>query len=297
MKKRNIYNSNHNGGSRSRRSRTLAPIIGMAGLAAALLPAHAQSVFQYTSGDLILDLSKSGANDLEADLGNISTFISQAPGTTVALGGDASGGAFTSAQLATVFGSGSTALDGVTLTAFATSGSHSDFLTDARSNPSVQNGTPGGYTLSQLSSISTDAKGIIGVGASSGIQIWSAQNNPPSAGVINTATTVGIPSGDASSFTTKSPSLTGVTGSGIENSTAAGFTAGASPIVSDLFEYGNSGSSPTVTYLGDFTFNPDGEVDFTSATAAPEPSAFGLLASSGLVFLSLKKKIGAYFRA
>jgi hypothetical protein len=300
MKTNKVINGDQNSKRRVRSLSKLPPLLGIAALS---LVSHsalaASSLFNYTSGDIILDLSLSGYNDLEADLGHSSSFLSQAPGTTVVLAGQASGGAFTSSQLQTDFGAlgaGSTALDGVAFTAFGTTGSSADFLTEARSNPSVQN-TPtpiGGGSV--VSSVSSDILGIVGSSSTTGIVYWSKNNNPPTGSEVNTATVVEIPtSGPANvdSFTTKSANLIGDAGSGIQNTTANGFTAGSTAIVSDLFEY----TSGSATYVGDFTFEPNGEVEFSTPSAVPEPSTYGLLGGFGLLVLAFRRQFRAHFNA
>ena len=54
-------------------------------------------------------------------------------------------------------------------------------------------------------------------------------------------------------------------------------------------------SSTSDTYLGYFTFDADGEVDYTPAvvTVVPEPSTYGVLAATGLLALALRRQIGS----
>ena len=74
----------------------------------------------------------------------------------------------------------------------------------------------------------------------------------------------------------------------ISRGTSVGFTAGSSPIVSDLFEYLPSGGG--VNYVGDFTFNPNGTLDFTAAPATvPEPSTWALFGVAGLLAVTFRR--------
>jgi hypothetical protein len=100
---------------------------------------------------------------------------------------------------------------------------------------------------------------------------------------------VEIPNGNVDSFTTHVSGITGYTGTQIVNTTPSGFTGTpGDSIVSDLFEY----SAGQVTYVGDFTFNSDGTVDFSTApSAVPEPSTYGLIAASGLLLLSFRNQV------
>jgi hypothetical protein len=284
MKMNKIANGVQDSNQRSRHLSKLTHIIVSTGLALASLSAQAQ--FSPASGDVILDLSKTGASDLEVDVGNISTFLSQAPGTTVVLGGSGLN-YYTSTELATDFGSGGSSLDGVKLTAIATTASTVDFFTVLRSDPAQQNSTPGNVTPSTLSNIHNAIAGVSSAAAS-----WSLN---PTAGALNTASAVEIPNGNVDSFTTHLPGITGYTGTQIVNTTPSGFTGTpGDSIASDLFEY----SAGHVTYVGDFTFNSDGTTDFSTApSAVPEPSTYGLIAAAGLLLLAMKNQVRRYLAA
>jgi hypothetical protein len=276
MKTSNKLNSDQNSKQRVKRLGKLTPLLGVAGLALVSLSAQAQ-VFQYTAGDVIVDLSKTGSADLEVDAGNL---LNQAAGTTVDLGGNALGqDKYTSAELGTVFGNAANALDGVVLTAVGTtSGTTADYFTEARSNPAQENTTPSNLSGSIRS---TDHTQILGI--SSGITAWSAN---PTAGQLNSTTAVTIENGNTDGWTSKKSGLIGDIGAASENTTPVGFTQGDTAIVSDLFEYTGSG----VQYIGDFTFQSDGELDFTTPSAVPEPSTYGLLGGFGLLLLALRKQ-------
>jgi hypothetical protein len=269
--------------------KTITRILGLAGLALSATAVHAQ-VFNYTSGDLILDISKPGFADLEADLGSLSslTAAAQAAGGTVQLN------AYNvSSQLLGNFGT----VNGLTFTVFGTSSvaSVADFFTDKRVNPAVQNSLPADFSASTTTTISTAVKSIIGVGSTTGILPWSLNN--PADPVNNTATVAIIPTSGATganSYTVKNTTtgggnISGFVG-GIANTTPASFASGS--IVSDLFEYDPLGAGHKAVYEGDFTFNSDGSLDFTTAfVAAPEPGTYGLLAAGGLLLMTLRNQL------
>ena len=270
----------------------LTSILGIAGLAFSALSGHAQ-VFDYSNGDLILDISKSGSPDLEVDLGSLSalTGVAQADGGTVQLS------AYSSTQLQSAFGAST---GGLTFQVFGTEASGTasqivNYLTEA-GNP---NSTPGDYTTSVTKSISAAIQQkIIGSGNSTGILPWSSQNP---AGLGNTANVAIIPTSGAAgvnSFTVNSGSLTGLLGNqGALGNTTPGSSSGS--IVSDLYGYeaaGGLGStlpagSPS-QYEGYFTFNSNGSLDFTEAVVpAPESACYGLLAGGGVLLLSLRRQL------
>jgi hypothetical protein len=266
----------------------ITPILGAAGLALFALTGQAQQ-FQYSNGDLILDVSRSGYPDLEVDLGSLSSLTSraQANGGTVQLNAYS-----TTGQLLATFGN----VNGLTFSVFGTQASATpslvtDYVTLKRVNPSVQNNAPNDLTSSGTSSLSSGIKGIIGVGTATGILPWSANN--PADPVGNTANVAIIPTSGASSansFTVKNSGANAALGADpnpVGNTTPANFSSGS--IVSDLFEYDPLGGTHKTVYQGDFTFNSDGTLDFTTAfTSAPEPSTYGLAAAGGLLLVSLR---------
>jgi hypothetical protein len=67
--------------------------------------------------------------------------------------------------------------------------------------------------------------------------------------------------------------------------------AGSSPVYSALWEQAPNAASSADTYLGYFTFDPNGEVDFTSVNAVPEPSTYGLIACAGLLALVFRRQL------
>jgi hypothetical protein len=264
----------------------LTPLLGLAAAGLAGLSATAQQ-FNYNNGDLILDFSKAGSADLEVDIGNVSQFTSQTPGTTVTVGGYS-----INSQLLSTFGG---SLSGVQFSVFGTDANTPvDYLTLRRSTPSVQNPAPGDFTSSKLNTVSSDIQGIIGSGASKGILPWSAGN--PADPVANTTTAVVIPTSGVAAVNSFS-SLYNASG-GLKSALAApGIvnTAGTGS-VSDLFAYAGAGSSTPSTFLGDFSFNTDGSVSF-STVAVPEPATYGLLAGAGLLMLTLRSHVGRILKS
>lgn len=273
-----------------------ASILGLAGVALASLSANAQ-VFQYNDGDLILDFSKSGSSDLEVDVGNISTFSGLAAGTTVPVTGYSANN-----QLLATFGG---SLDGVAFSVFGTSSQTSgdDYLSFRRVNPAVQNTAPSDFNLTKLAQVSSAVDGIIGFGTSKGILPYSASVGADPVG--NTTTAVVIPtSGLAAinSFTTLYNASGGlkslIPAPGIPNTLSGTFeeTPGATA-VSDLFEYQGNGSSSKSLFLGDFTLEDNGSLEFSSPSAVPEPKTYGIIAGGGLLLLAFRQQFRRAFSA
>ena len=137
---------------------------------------------------------------------------------------------------------------------------------------------PADFPGSEANSASSDALGIIGSGSATGILEYAG---------TTTGNVAIIPNGSVDSYTTKSTGLTGLVGP-IKNATGSSFTSGS--IVSDLFEYNGTGSGNKATYEGDFTFNSNGSLDFTTVSAVPEPGTYGIAGAGGLLLLSLGKQ-------
>jgi hypothetical protein len=253
------------------------PILGITGLALSALSAHAQNVFTYSSGDVILDFSQTGSSDFEVDLGSLAGLQAEAAAGagTVVLTGAANG--FTLAQLSGNFAN----YNNLSLAIFGTTGSGgSDYFTKKRNNPLVQNATPNDITRSTANSGASDVLGVVGVGSSHGILEYSGTTTANVAEIL--------PSNGNSYTTLGNTALNGIANvNSIKNTTGASFSGS---IVSDLFEYNGLGSSTPAVFEGDFTFNSNGTLDFSEPVAAPESASYGLLAGGGLLLLSLRRQ-------
>ena len=263
----------------------LIPLLGITSLALSGLTSYA-TAFNYNNGDILLDFSQNGAGsaDFEVDIGSLANLTSEAlaAGGTVVLSSGAVQG-YTLAQLSGNFANYNNLSLSVfgTATGAGTGGADQDYFSKKRNTITIQNATPNDITASTANTGGNDVLGVLGY--------------PSGTGILNyggiTANVAEIPFGDANSYTTKgNTALNAINNvNTIRNTTSASFASGS--IVSDLFEYDGATSANKAVYEGDFTFNSDGSLDFTtSASAVPEPTSYGILAAGGLLALSLKNK-------
>jgi hypothetical protein len=254
------------------------PILGITGLALSALSVHAQNVFTYNSGDLILDFSQTGSSDFEVDLGSLANLQAEAAADngTVLLTSVANG--YTVSQLSGNFAN----YNNLSLAVFGTTGNGgSDFFTKKRNDPLVQNTTPNDITRSTANTGASDVLGVVGVGKETGILEYNG---------TTTANVAEIPAANANSYTTiGSAALNAIANvNTIKNVTGAAFSGS---IVSDLFAYNGLGSGSQAVFEGDFTFNSDGTLDFSEPlVAAPETASYGAVAGGGLLLLSLRRQ-------
>jgi PEP-CTERM motif len=276
-------------------------MVAMAGAALlAASQAQAQLSPAYTTGDLLLNFRNTAnlsAADLTIDLGSVSTFAA-IPGGTYDLnsGGSAlpsittvdsalSSVAFTAGELQTAYGSSLTgiALSGAALT------SDSDFVT--RSQTSTAAGSKGSSGV-QSQNTFANAVGNTGAGAS-GLDATTATS------LDNGNRGASVASAQSFSYeaqATHSSSVINWNGAFVTTTAGGGTmeTAGlsSSAVYAGLWTSDQAGDAGTD--LGYFTFNPNGEVDFTSlnpVSAVPEPSTYGLIAGVGLLAVAFRRQL------
>jgi hypothetical protein len=79
------------------------------------------------------------------------------------------------------------------------------------------------------------------------------------------------------------------TWSNIEQLTPAGFAAGSTALVLDLYQY-DPGTANLGQYLGNFSLNPAGALLFTPV-AVPEPTTWAMF-GSGLIAFAAARRFG-----
>jgi hypothetical protein len=260
--------------------------------------AQASNSFGYSADDLVLnfrDTANLTGNDLEINLGPISVISALTSEETVVAGG--AGG-----LLQTVY---STALSGGTIgfsaDAADTSGTTGTiWLTRAESAPNIQGANPLQVPYSNATAVNNKINNI-GAGANGGTIV--------SQGV---AEVVGATSGNSYQAQAEAGtsaanqakitfggyiSLLPANGGPIES-----IQTGSGPVYEALWEQPTSdGANPGFgtslgpdVYLGYFTFNPNGEVDYTPASV-PEPSTYVLFGLTGLLGLAFRRQIRSVF--
>ena len=63
-----------------------------------------------------------------------------------------------------------------------------------------------------------------------------------------------------------------------------------SPVYSALWDVPQTGQG-SEKFLGYFTYDPSGEVDYTAVNAVPEPSTYGILAGAGLLAVAMRRQL------
>lgn len=263
--------------------------LGAIALFLAGLSAYAQTINNtYADGDLIVDFSKVGATyDVEVDLGNLASLTNAAR----VAGGTVQISAYDPAsQVVGIFGdvnSLSFSVFGIQNNASGSISANTSYLSDqqAGANP---NTAPNDLTGSRQNVLKSTELGILGLDGFGGYQIngllpWSAAN--ASDPVYNSATVVIIPTASASSYTSLAGSFNGAPSGFPANTTSATFSTGGKSTISDLFEFDPVGSSHKAVYVGYFTFNPDGTLNFSLPSP---PSTTITSVSAGAETVSVK---------
>ena len=246
--------------------------------------ARAQS-FGYSADDLILNFRNTAsvtANDLEVNLGPISTY-STFQGTEIVA---------PASLVQSVYGAPSASVPiGLSATAADASGTTGTlWLTRADSTPGS---TPAFVSAQQVFSAQNLVAARIaniGTGADGGTILASGE-----------ATVPGSTGGNSYQAQGEQSTAAGASGQGTinfggdENIAASkggnieSFQNGSGPVYEALWEVPAAGTSDT--YLGYFTFNTSGQVDFTSGTTVPEPSPYALFAATGLLALAFRRQL------
>jgi len=262
--------------------------LGAIALSLSCLPAYAQTLYNtYADGDLILDFSKSGATyDVEVDIGNLASLTNAAK----TAGGTLQITAYNATnQLVGIFGNVnnlSFSVFGIQNNASGSVAANTSWLSDQQAGSSP-NSAPNDLTGSVQNSLKTTENGILGLDGFGGYNAlgllpWSIANSAgPSVAVI--------PSGNVNGYTHLAGSFDGAPSGFPTTTTSSTFASGGS-VTADLFEFDPGlGTSHQAIFDGDFTFNSDGTLDFTSVTPTPEPGVYGLL-GTGLLLLGLRHR-------
>jgi hypothetical protein len=286
----------------------------LAGAAAALLAppsAHAQQSISYSAGDLLLGFEKPGNSyDYIVDLGPASYFLtlSLTPGTTDITTSAHSGAGLgdIAADLSATGGSGgfgaswynNSATQGANVQWGVIGATYGFGSTPQFGLPgntifeTIAEPTPGqGSTAPAESSQSSQGDVVSNIEAFAGN--GSFQNEESTA---NSNYATFQPTSSATSWTSNDPSELAFGGSGGIEQPTSGTYIGPTNSELDLYELiptGFSGSTGTGDLLGSFTLDSSGDLDFTSAAAVPEPSAYGTIALGAAFLLFFRRTHGA----
>jgi hypothetical protein len=261
--------------------------LGAIALFLAGLSAYAQTINNtYADGDLILDFSKASATyDVEVDLGNLASLTAAAG----AAGGTVQISAYNpTSQLIGIFSGGinnlSFSVFGIQNNASGSVAANTSYLSvqQAGANP---NTAPNDLSGSVQNTLKSTELGILGSDGFGGYQIngllpWSAAN--ASDPVYNSATVAIIPTASTSSYTSLAGSFNGAPSGFPANTTSATFSTGGKSTISDLFEFDPVGPSHKAVYVGYFTFNTNGALNF-SLPVPPSTTITSVSATAGTV--------------
>jgi len=262
------------------------------------LSAYAQTINNtYADGDLILDFSKVGANyDVEVDLGNLASLTNAAR----VAGGTVPISAYDPvSQVVGVFGSVNSlsfSIFGIQNNASGSIAANTSYLSDQQigANP---NTPPNDLTPSVQNTLKGTELGILGLDGyggynTKGLLLWSVAN--PADATYNSSTVSVIPQASVSSYTSLAGSFNGAPSGFPANSTSATFSTGGKSTISDLFEFDPVGSSHKAVYVGYFTFNSDGTLNF-SLPSPPSTTITSVSAGTGTVSVNFNTVTGVNY--
>ncbi len=279
--------------SMNKKQTMLAVLTGVALVAASQAQAQLTT---FNDNDLLLNFRNShtdAGNDVEVDLGQVSSFLTTVaalPGQTAVL--DSGTGITGTAGYAAQF----------TVSSLTTAVGP---VSQVGMSAAADNNLSGGTTL-WLSRVITSGQGasaqgpttaqgnvggsILLIGAEAGGYGDSAESTLP--GSVNGA--IG-PDANANSYHALaqgggSPDV--INYAGYLSGTATEATPSAGAVYEALWTTPATGTG-TPAYDGYFTFQTDGEVDFSEGTlsAGPEPSTYGLIAGVGLLALAFRRQL------
>ncbi len=272
----------------------------MAGAALVLAFQAQGQVTAFVDQDLLLNFRAVDSQtppNVVVDLGNINTFLS----TVASVGGTAvldepgvTAGyttQFTASDLISTLGTPSSGnVLGFSAAAEIANPDNTLYLTRVISGPSADGSglTASAKQSGTAQSATSQAITVIGAGYNTGVQLGSG----------NAAT---VSAGDPNSYYSQAVDGTGTMNYKASQNSAAGAGGllegaqdGSGNVYLALWEVPPtvSRSNPGVadTYEGYFTFQTDGEVDFTAASAAPEPSTYALLIGSAAGAWAMRRK-------
>jgi hypothetical protein len=272
-------------------------------LAGFLLVAASQAQAQntYNNEDLLLNFRNYTTQtdpNVTVDLGNVNSFVSAVaalPGGTAVLD---TGTGYTASFVTGFSYAGLTGELGApsagneigfsAAAADGTGGTGLLYLTRKQSTASLVPPAISSSQQGQTAQATTAAAiALIGQETTSGTTLPGSGNN-----------SVFYSSGDPNSYQVQGqdPANTFVIDYGGSQSTAAGAggklelqETGAANLYESLWEVPTTDSGNSDTYEGYFTFQPDGEVDFT--TSVPEPSTYALLLGTGVFAFAFRRQI------
>jgi PEP-CTERM motif len=271
----------------TRNKSTLVAVVVAGASLLASSQVRAQS-FTYSADDLVLNFRNTAsvtANDLEVDLGSISSFTSFSGTETLV----------PASLITSVYGAPSASVPiGFSADAADASGTTGTlWLTRADTTPGIAPTTPSGQQVFSAQNLVAARIANIGAGASAGTILASQE-----------ATVPGSTSGNSYQAQGEQSAAAGASGQGTinfggdENIAASkggnieSIQTGSGPVYEALWEVPVTGTADT--YLGYFTFNSSGSVQFTSVTSVPEPSTYALFGATGLVAIAFRRQLRSW---